>query len=384
MAIQVQLDGLPQPRVLSPKNGAGEESNAPIFSSGCLGGVDLIMATSGAVRGAIETANVAQSRDSTICTSALGITTVFSVVGGALAMHKGWKDSSLMRRIGDVTGHVLAGLRFARGTIVTVAGSIFVPVRALTLAAYATASKSMELIAGILGQIGGSLFGFTGVLLGIGTAIDLSDQISFRASFNAALVGDGGIERAFTFLKEKLTLTAEEAALPNEEREALLAKKKSMLTRSIGAACVEKIETATVAEAEEVIAQVSWDNGKKIAASIVMLALSIMGIVSTIIPFISATSAALVAVAAINLLSATGWLIFDLKNGFETILKKASEENDRGKYDHILMGAVSLLCISAVTFAGLFEAALVMQFIALGVGILWLSIVTICLINRYA
>jgi hypothetical protein len=345
------------------------EGYRPLFSGVSQGGAELVMDTSALVRGAVGTLDTIENRDDPAMFSALGFTTVFSAICGVSTLHKGWHESNLMKRIGDATGRMLANLKCFRGAIQTTAGLLFIPVRALGVAASVTASKTYAAIAGTLGIVGNSLFGMTGVMLGFSALIEIQEQASLMSELYAAYGENADAQACLTLLQEKLALSPEEALESDDDQQNLLDKKKSILARAIGAEAVEALEHAGAGVAVEIVNRVFAANQKALIFSSLTCLLCAVGIVATLIPILSNLPVALIAASGLNAFTSAIWLILDCQQ-----LHQAFQNHEPGRFDKLLLTLVSLGCIAAIGIAGSLGTELIVQGCTIGLGIVWFLI----------
>src|ERR1700722_9834085 len=106
-------------------NGTNREGIATPFGTLTLNGMDAVMDSSALARHTISTIQAINRQIDPPNLPALGLTTVFSLVRGAVDAHSGWHESELMVRIGDAVGRVIANLKWVRGAIQTFAGALY-------------------------------------------------------------------------------------------------------------------------------------------------------------------------------------------------------------------------------------------------------------------
>lgn len=384
------------------ENAANRDAIATPFGTITLYGLDAVMDSSGFARNTINAINAITGQNDQPNLSAYGLTTVFSCVGGALALHNGWHESHLMKRIDDVVGRVISNFKWVRGGLQTVAGALFVPVRGLSMAAYITSSKSLEQVAGVLGQIGCSLFAVIGLLMSVNVALEIHAQVTLRQELNAVYANDPALDTAarsracLEFLQQKLaisdveqaeilhtvstdqTLVTDEAraAKIQELRTILSERKCSILKRAIGENNVTAIQTASLVEAENLVSGIFADNEKMLIKSAFTLALSLLGLAGGILSLVATGQVALIVAASMNAASAAAWFGFDIYQ-----LIKALENSAPQKYDNFLLASVSLGCILAVSLSAMLEEGIAMHAVTVSLGLLWLLINLTCFIR---
>ncbi len=373
------------------------------FGKISLSAVDIVMDSSALTRTAISTINALNQQEDSPSLSALGLTTVFSFVGGTLAMHTGWHESNLMKRIGDVVGRILADLKCLRGGIQAAAGALFVPIRGLSIAASITASKSLANLSSVFSQIGSALFGLTGLLVGANAAVGIQEELSLLSELCEVYAKDPALDEeakaraCLAFLQNKLEISSEEEAeilktvqadislLSNEARmgkaeeliDTLLARKNSMLSRVLGEQCVSDILAGNMDAAPALIERVFSLNQQKVFTSILSLALCVLGIAATLIPIITSVPAAAIVAAGLNALTSVVWFGFDLNQLIQALRNAAP-----GKYDNFLLATLSLTCIVAVSLSLLLANGIVMDVVTGSLGLLWLIVNVVCLFRR--
>lgn len=131
--------------------------------------------------------NLIQHRPDPTGVSGLGITSGASVLTGYIAGCRGYVANQTASKIHDFWGKVCGKVNMVRGVFEAAGGAVFIPVRALSIAAAQTSAKTVAQSALILGNIGSALFGITYLLLALPSAISMAKGLRFNAQLNEAL-----------------------------------------------------------------------------------------------------------------------------------------------------------------------------------------------------
>ncbi len=345
----------------------------PLFGNLSLSGVDLVMDSSSFARSLISSIDATTQRADPPSFSALGLTTVFSLVGGAVALHDGLHDKALMEKIKDYTGKIFSYLKCARAGIQTVAGALYIPVRGLSVGAYMSGSKLLGNLSGLLGQIGSGLFSGVGLLVSISTFMEIDEFSTFAARLDyvakraSGKSEQGKAEACLAFLKGKLALSAEEQASP--DRKAILEGKRSILCRLLTPELVQRIESATAHDALEIQALVSDQNAQAIFAASATFFLCILGIAATVIALATSSPTAVLVSTSINTFTALCSFVSSLLK-----VKEALQHSTTGRYDGTLLLALSAVCALAVTLTPLLPEEQLFQIITGSLTLFWLTL----------
>ena len=264
-----------------------------------LSGADLISDFSSHVRRIFSSANLHFGTENPAALTALGFTAGFSVFSGGLNLKDGIKELKTAQKISDVTGKTLGWLKMAKGGAQTGSGIVAIPMRALVIAALATASKVYASIAGVLGGIG-NIFSYALIVFaGVSLIIKLYEQHQFQKTFQGILKDPTLSENernthAFEYLKQLTmvtpqekgelrqwltsnekyrTLNAEQIATKYAKKEhKLLLKKEAQLKRLFDENCLNLIRQKGPEEAQSVIEAIK----KKRTEKIILSSISVM------------------------------------------------------------------------------------------------------------
>jgi len=119
--------------------------------------------------------------------SGLGISSGASILSGYVAGCRGYVENREATKINDYWGKVSGKITMVRGAFETVGGAVFIPVRALSIAAAETSSKTVAQSALILGNVGSALFGVMYLLLAAPCAISMVKGIRFSSNLKKAM-----------------------------------------------------------------------------------------------------------------------------------------------------------------------------------------------------
>lgn len=141
----------------------------------------------------------------------LGMTSSMSILTGMVAYDKGYSYYDQSKRIGDVSGKVLGGLKMARGRVETLAGLTITPYRIIGMTDAATTVKSVGVAAKILGKASGVLYSLVYFLMMVPIAINMMDIFDLscdlsKAGKNASSPNEQ-VEKKYEFLMSRLQLT---------------------------------------------------------------------------------------------------------------------------------------------------------------------------------
>lgn len=295
-----------------------EEGGSVDFGPLTLGAMDLISEVSSSTQTVYSTIDQFSGLNDPISLSILGGTSFFSVFNGVIGFQEGWREASLAKRVGDVWGRFLSMLKCLRGSVQTLAGIIFVPVRALAVAAALTASKVYEVVADSWGQIGGGLFGFVNVITAVANTVEVYRGYCFREKVYKLLEIEGGSDYL----------------------------------------------------------NVLENNWEKLQASLISLALSVMGIAATVLGLVCTGGPGLVMAVALSLFVGLGWLVINIAQ-----LKEAFDKEEVGRFDRLVLAVVTYFCIIVTALATIFSGGIIPLVVTGGVGLVWLGINVICLLR---
>lgn len=278
-----------------------------------LNGAEVTADFSGHIRQTFSSYHKVYGTESPVALGALGFTTGFSLVSGSLNVKNAIEEIKTAEKVSDTVGKTLGNLKIARGIALASGGAIFIPVRALSIAALFTSSKVISTLAGVLGSVGNACFNVVSILAAIGIGIRLNEQRQFRNELNAILQNPDLPEaersaKALEHLKKLAAISPQEkeeirqeilsqpefgALNPEqlsekieEKANLLLLKKEAHLKRLSNQDCIEQIRQKGAPDATSVIEAVQKASTEKIILASIGMALLVVGLVVTIASFI--------------------------------------------------------------------------------------------------
>ncbi len=386
-------------------NDAGVAREGTLLGPLVLSGADVLADFSANMRQAFSTYDQVYGTESAAALTALGFTTGFSAISGALDVNSALIEIRTAEKVNDTAGKTLAQLKLVKGTAQTIGGAVYIPVRALSLAALSTSAKAVSVIAGTLGSIGSACFNIVSILAAISIGIKLNDQRLFRKELDAILQDPNLQEperptKALEHLKKLATVSTQEKeeirtelraqpenqalsslhldAKVEEKSSLLLQRKEAHLKRLIDSESIKQIREKGPAEANEVIEAVLNASLKKVVWSSIGMVLISIGLALTVAAFIFTGPIGIIVTTAIGLATSLGWLIYD---GYELI--KEFQEAAPGRFDKLAILISSIVAVIAVSLVFFLGGGLAPIIAACIVGALWLAINGVCYYRLY-
>jgi hypothetical protein len=386
--------------VVVKPNPKAETADQAMLGTLALGGAGIIADISGSVQKTFDTYHKVYGTENPVALGVLGLTTGFNVVSGTNNVLGGLKEIRAADKISDTAGQVLGGLKVVQGGIGVGGGAVFIPMRALSIAALFTASKVVSTLAGILGGIGTVCFNIVSILAAIGIGIRLDEQRKFRAELDAILKDPQLSEemrpkKALEHLKQLAAVSPQEkeqirneisasrgarflspATLSKkveEKANVLLQKKEAELKRLVGDDCLTQIRQKGAAEAASVIEAVQSKSNEKVVVSSVSMALLIVGLIVTAISLTLTGPVGIIVAAAVGLAVSVGWLIHD---GYNLLTEFKS--SDPGRHDKLWIFISTAIAVVAVALVFFLSGGIAPIIAASVVGAVWLAINIAC------
>lgn len=307
--------------------------------------------------------------------AAMGVMTCFRMAKGAGSVSKGWKEAAACDKIGDIWGRTQAFLKCAKGVMHILGGAVFTVSRSLAIAAVATASKTLEVAAAILGRAMGGVFSCASWLTILISARSVHKLRAFRNEL--AKIPDDA--KRLAHLQNALTLTDEERSkIRNESRtsgdvssaeQKLLLEKEVTLKRMTNAECVEAIRKG--GNAKSIVERVQAASYEKLKKDAICLTLGVVsmgaGLAITAFGGGAPVIIASIALAVVSL----SWIILDSMD-----VLSAFKESDPGRYDMLLILAMTVACAVAVGVSVFVATTLWPLILAGGFGLLFIGVNT--------
>ncbi len=386
-------------------SGQTESKDPAVLSPLVLNGAEVIKELSGHVRESYALHHKVYGTQNPQEMAALGLTTGFSLISGGLSAKAGIKEVEKANRINDAAGKALGGIKTAKGVASAAGGAVYIPARALSIAALLSPAPILAPLAGVLGSIGSAFFQLAMVVGVVGLGIKLNEQREFRAALNAILddphlTKEERSAKALEHLKKLATVSPQEkeeirkeiAALPEsqsltpeqltekveEKAKLLLEKKEASLKRLTNEDCIQQIREKQTAEANTVIEAVQKESTKNTALASIGMVLLITGLVVSIAALIFTGPIGIIVTAAIGIAASTAWLALDL---YELI--KEFKSTDPGRFDKIWILATTILAVVATALVFFLSSGLVPIIIAAVFGAVWLTVNSVCYYRLY-
>lgn len=396
-----QLQSIASPEAIA--SGASMENASAekvILGPLVLGTGDMVADLAGKTHGVYNQIIMMQGVEDPVGLVGISVASVFSIISGAFTAYDGYREERLAKKIGDVWGRALAGLKTLRGTVTTTASTLSLPARALTLTALATTSKVIIATAGIFSTISASLFSTIGMIYLVINSIKVHLQRGFDQEFaavlnNPELSSEEKNSAGLEFLQAKLRVTDEEKVairadvetnpryqdLSLEKKEAkieskiskLSKKKEEELKRVTNAECVDKIKKAEPSSATEVVEAVLAQARKNMIFNALGITISILGISAMVIAVAFTGPGALLAAGILSMIVTAGLFGFDLYYLFQDF-----QQSQPGRYDKLCLLFSSILGFGAATAAICFSMNPIAIACAAVFGLVWLTINLIC------
>ncbi len=320
-----------------------ESENDLFLSKAALSSMDFVSKSSGFTRSMVKEYDVITGTKHSEHFSALGFTSAFNVIGGALSMRKGF--SELRQRIGDATGRALAYLSCARGGLQLLGGLVFVTIRSLDVAQLFTENKMVKAVTTVFGFIASGVSQTRGVLTDVSYGIEI-----YEAYCVVELIVDRDPEESLRILQDKLRDPGE----------------RTSFIRATSEECAVAIEGANPAQAEEIISRIYEESSKAYLGSLLELTLVGLGIVASMLVTLSAAPSVLLAATGINTFLQVFGLISSLVK-----LVGAFKKEGAGRYDMLLLETLSAGCVLALGMTLFFQNQWMVWGVSMGLGLAW-------------
>lgn len=383
---------------------AQREAEQPLLGSLVLNGTDVISDVSGNVREIFDSANLFYGTENPIALAALGFTTGFNVISGGLNVKEGITEEKVAEKMADSTGKALAHLKIAKGSVQAAGGVVFIPARALTIAALATASKAYATAAGVLGGIGGVCFNIVSILSGIMLGIRLCEVYQFYRDLkkilnDSHLSEEDRQRRALEYFKQLRIVNPQEKeeirqaimssekfrSLTSEQQQAkiikkenkLLQKKEAYLRRIVGDEGLEWICQKGPQEAKTVIDFIQRKSFEKLVMMSMGMGLILLGIGAAAIAFVPYMPA-MIASAVVGLAVSLGWLILDAYTVY-----KDFDKGEPGRFDKLWIFLSTTLAMISVSLVFFFSTGIPSLIAASIVGAVWFAMNSACYFRIY-
>ncbi len=383
----------------------GDVADQALLGPLVLNGAEVIADFSGHVRQTFSSYHQVYGTENPAALAALGLTTGFSLVSGSLSVRSAIQEIKTAEKISDTVGKTLGNLKIARGVAQASGGAIFIPVRALSIAALFTSSKVISTMAGVLGSIGSACFNVVSILAAIGIGIRLNEQRQFREELDSILQNPNLPEierpvRALEYLKKLAAVSSQEkeeirqdilaqpefrglnpeqlSAKIEEKASLLLLKKEAYLKRLTDEDCIAQIRQKGPSEATSVIEAVQKKSKEKIILASIGMGLLIVGLAVTIASFIFTGPVGIIVSAALGFATSLGWILVD---GYGLI--KEFQSTDPGRYDKLWIFTSTVLAVISVALVFFLSGGTASIVAAAVVGAVWLAINSACYYRLY-
>ncbi len=393
------------PTAAQSSSTSGTGSDQTLLGPLVLSGAEVVDDFASNIRETFKTYHHVYGTESPVELAALGFTTGFNLISGSLNVRNGLKEIKTAEKVSDVAGKQLAQLKVVKGAGAAAGGAIFIPLRALSLAALYTSSKVVSTLAGVLGSIGSACFNVVVVIAGIALGIKLNEHRLFRNELNAILDDPNvpqqdRLAKALEHLKKLATVSPEEKeairtelrALPEnqtltsnqldakveEKSNLLLQKKEAYLKRVADVDCIKQIREKGPVEAKEVIEAVQKTSKEKVILASIAMGLCVVAVALTIAGFIFTGPLGIAIAAGVGLVASAGWLILDAYD-----LIKEFKESDPGRFDKLWIFLSSVLAIVTVALVFFLSAGTAPIVAAAIGGAVWLAINAACYYRLY-
>ncbi len=370
-----------------------------------LNGAFLISDFSGHIRQSFATYHAVYGTENPVALNALGFTTGFSLVSGGLNVGDAIKEIQTAGKISDTVGKTLGNLKVVNGVVLASGGAMFIPVRALSIAALFTSSKIVTTLAGVLGSLGGACFNVVFIIAAIGIGIRLNEQRLFRKELNSILQNPNLPEaerpiKALEYLKKLATVSPEEkedirqeimaqaefrelnpgqlSAKVEEKAHLLLLKKEAYLKRLSNEDCITQIRQKGPSDATSVVEAVQKKSKEKIILSAIAMALLIIGLAVTVASFIFTGPVGVLVTAALGCATSLGWILVD---GYGLI--NEFKATDPGRYDKLWIFISTVIAVVSVSLVFFLSGGIAPIIAAAVVGAIWLAINAACYYRLY-
>jgi hypothetical protein len=380
-------------------------SNQALLGPLVLSGADVVADFSSHIRQTFSNYHQVKGTENPGILAALGFTTGFSLVSGGLNVNSAIKEIKTAEKISDTVGKTLANLKIARGVVQASGGAIFIPVRALSIAALFTSSKVISTIASVLGSVGSACFNVVSIIAAIGIGIRLNEQRQFQSELNAILQDPNLPEaeapiKALEYLKKLAAVSPEEkeeirqeivaqpelgalnpellSARIEEKAGLLLLKKEAYLKRLTNEDCVTQIREKGPSDAASVVEAVQKKSKEKAILASIGLALLTVGLVMTVASFIFTGPIGIIVSAAVGFATSLGWILVD---GYDLI--KEFKSTDPGRYDKLWIFMSTVVAVVSVSVVFFLSGGIAPIIAASVVGAVWLAINSACYYRLY-
>jgi hypothetical protein len=328
-AQQRAVQGLKQAKVVELKE------EGPFFGPLVFSANDAVSNLSGLIRSGFSGSNVILGTENPAVLAAMGVTTTFSAVGGAVNFSGGIDDLITAKKTDDLFSGVLAAIKTVKGGALIVGGMIYLPVRACALGAIAFGSSALRSASSLLGKVGDQFFRFATVLTTISLSLRIYELMTFRKGLKQAVDQGRGLE----FLKESISLSEEEKQNIGKESAELkqkvdqlqakaLKKKEASFSRVVSPGMIKVIREAEMGKTEEVVKAVFAKNRDRVVLAGLFLALCLLSLSTLAITFAFTGAVPMALSAVIGTCVAAGFLVLE---GIQLI--KDLNESETGKHD---------------------------------------------------
>jgi hypothetical protein len=110
--------------------------------------------------------------------AALGVTSCFSVVTGAIAIYEAIEEFQAAVKADDAYRQAQALLKGMRGVAQSLAGAVFIPARGLAILAVSSASKALSAVSKLLVRVGAALNGAGYLVTGVSSLFSIAHLLS--------------------------------------------------------------------------------------------------------------------------------------------------------------------------------------------------------------
>ena len=321
------------------------------------------------VRKTFDSSNIIYGTRNPEALAAIGLTTGFNLVGGALTIKSALDD---LENTTDKTSRVSALLKLVTGGLLAAGGAFYIPVRALTLIALATASDVAKVAAGVLGIAGTFCFNAISLLAAIGAGIKLRELAQFRQMLTGSLPDLKTLISVSDQEKEAIRQKKKCPVKVAEKVEKLLKKKEAFIKRVTDDKCLEMIRNNDPGALEAV--------QKKLKENTILTSIS-MGFSTTSV-VVAVASAIFVTPTATVLIAVLGVVLTGAMFIFEAYqLLQQFMEQEPGRFDKLWIAFSTITAVAAFALVCLFETGLIALIAAASVGVVWMGINVACYFN---
>ncbi len=326
-----------------------EDRRKPVLSGAALKTVSFVSKSSSFMRSLVSAYDSVYKLKAPLSLSALGFTSGFGIVTGALNLRKGIHDYKKRMQDEDVSGAVLGGMHATGGVLQMAGSAAFITIRSLSTLAHVTENKTAKAVAGIFGYIAsgvsqaGALLSCASLLMEIYGSYAIIEECRDREPLDC-----------LESLREKLQNRAE----------------RSALIRMTSEACVREIETVDPNNAEAVEAVIDrtyHESAQSMLSPMISLALMGLGIAASMIVTVTTAPTALLVATGIN-----GCLaIFGFSTALISFIQALNKEEAPGRYDQALLATLSLGCLFSLGMTRMYHNSREAEVIIGALGLVW-------------